>query len=36
MLDERRRALERWAAYLNEAEKARPWNVAPIRANAAA
>ncbi len=35
-MDERRRALELWAAYLNEAEKARPWNVAPIRAKAAA
>jgi integrase len=34
-LTERRKALELWAAFLNEAEKARPWNVAPIQQSAA-
>lgn len=34
-LTERRKALELWAAFLNEAEKARSWNVTPIQRAAA-
>ena len=31
-LEERRAALERWAAYLENAELAREWNVTPLHA----
>ncbi|RYU62906.1 integrase [Methylolobus aquaticus] len=35
-MDERRRALELWAAFIETAERGEAWNVTPIRATAGA